>query len=112
MEDNKFCIRCGSFNVEEIARGKSLCSNCDLIFTNEDYRMAYKIANKKLSLETGEQSLRDLVDGSMNYIFKKGVLLGPNIENELRMHIGHIPDEVILSRLSYLECTSEDISQA
>ena len=105
-----YCIRCGSFNVENIRDRKYYCSNCEKLFTIEDFRMAYKIANKKMSLETGEMPMEDIINNSIDYIFKRGVILGPNVEDELRMHAGMISDDVIFARLSYLECTTEDMS--
>ena len=110
IEEIIYCIKCGSFNVEHIRGRKYFCSHCENLFTVEDFRMAYKIANKKLALETGEMEMEDIIESSMDYIFKKGVILGPNVEGELRMHVGSIPDDIIIARLSYLECTTEDMS--
>lgn len=107
--DDIFCIKCGSMNVESIKDRKYLCSNCKSVFSIENFRMAYKIANKKMLLETGEMNIEDIVESSMDYIFKSGIILGPNIEEEIRMHIGEVPEEMILTRLSYLECTTEDL---
>lgn len=110
IENIIYCVRCGSDNVEPLVGRKYYCAQCEKLFTIEDFRMAYKIANKKLALETGEMKMEDIIDSSMNYIFKRGVMLGPHIEEELRTHVGVIPDEAILSKLSYLECTTEDMS--
>ena len=106
-----YCIYCGSDNIEYINKHKYLCSSCESVFGIKDFQLDYKIANKKMMLETGEMNLKDIVDGSIDYIFKRGVILAPAMEQDLRKGVGHIPDEVILARLSDLEISTEDIME-
>lgn len=111
IEELIFCIKCGNVNVEPLSGRKYYCSKCENLFTIEDFRMGYKISNKQLALETGEMRIEDIIDSSIDYIFKRGVVLGSHVEDELRMHVGVIPEEYILTRLSYLECTTEDLNK-
>ncbi len=111
LEEIAYCTRCGSHDVEPIRKQKFLCGSCDYVFSFEEFKINYNISNKRIMLENGEMTLSDIVNGTIDYIFKKGVILGPNVENEIRTNIGIIPDDIILERLSHLEITTEEIME-
>lgn len=108
MSFDYFCPQCSSEDVEEY-NNNLICGNCEAIFSQEDFRMFYKIANKALSLETGEMDINDIIDTSMNYIFEKGIIVVPNFEADIKAHLGVVPLGIILAKISSLECAAEDL---
>lgn len=106
-----FCIHCGSFNTEETVNSKYKCVDCGESFNKSLFRLHYKIANKVLALKTGEMDLGEMITSSMNYIYQSGVILNSKMEEDLWECLGHIPDEVIITKLASLECMIEKLCE-
>lgn len=111
MSEEKFiCIKCKSNNVEEISNQTLFCCDCNNIFTVSNFRICKKTLYKILAHKTNENPLQEIVDDSMGYIYKMGMVLYPQIYSDLRSSIrsGQHPS-IIAAKLSALEMFAEDI---
>lgn len=110
MEEKFICVKCRSTNVEEISNQTLFCCDCNSIFTIANYRICKKTLYKMLIHKTNENTLQEMIDDSMGYIYKMGMVLYPQIYSDLRSSIrsGQSPNAIV-SKLSALEMFAEDI---
>lgn len=105
------CPFCGSRNIEEITVKHEYCCSCESIFEEFDVNVYNKIVDKKIKIECDEMDIESIFESSLDNLFKKGIVLMPEIEKEIRSMVGMETEDESIVKLSFFESMVENMEK-
>lgn len=116
MTENKYldlfkCPFCDSINVENLDQNNTYCCSCDRIFEDFDVSVYNKIIDKKIKIDCDEMDIESILDNSLESLFKRGIVLMPEIEKEIRERISEDTEEESIVKLSFFEGMVENMEK-